>query len=349
MMFGHYFILLLAPILSVHGHGGMVWPQPWQDEGGRIGLKEYGHMEMGRGQYNFYRDPAKTTSIEMFFTNSTRIPGRRTLPDYMLTMPKFPASSPQTQPWFAPGSAEVFSGCGVAGGNPYGCPRGAPRGPGEDCVTPHPTQPGVILTKGGFSYGRRAEDFPWRNIYTTTWRRGSLQDVAWGLNVNHGGGYSYRLCKMPSGGRSSLTERCFQRTPLNLEGDSWIQYGEDTSRNIYFKANRTTTGTYPPGSQWTKNPVPNCAKRGGGFFNPDRKCSESEGGYQFPYIGSLSDGVYGHGKNAQKSKAANFDWNIMDKVRVPRNIPTGEYVLSFRWDSEQVGQIWNTCSNIRIV
>ena len=36
------------------------------------------------------------------------------------------------------------------------------------------------------------------------------------------------------------------------------------------------------------------------------------------------------------------------EVEVP-DLPPGEYVLSFRWDCEQTSQIWNACSNIRII
>ena len=51
----------------------------------------------------------------------------------------------QTNPWRHPGSAPVWSPCGVAGGNPNGCPEGE-GAPGDDC-------PG-----GGFAYGPAAEN-----------------------------------------------------------------------------------------------------------------------------------------------------------------------------------------------
>ena len=88
----------------------------------------------------------------------------------------------------------MHCGCGVAGGNPYGCPADAGPGEGGDCPN------------GGFGYGPRAEDFPFRNIVTTTWRAG------WGITANHGGGYSFRLCMLGPEGRPGLTEECFQRS-----------------------------------------------------------------------------------------------------------------------------------------
>ena len=68
----------------------------------------------------------------------------------------------ERNPWNAPGSAPVFSGCGIAGGNPLGCPEGAPMLPGQDCG-------GVY--KGGYSYGPRAEDFEFADVVTTEWKR----------------------------------------------------------------------------------------------------------------------------------------------------------------------------------
>ena len=96
------------------------------------------------------------------------------------------------------------------------------------------------------------------------------------------------------------------------------------------------------GSEWTKNPVANCAGLGGGFFNEGRECPQ---GYQFPPV---ADGVYGQGANYKFDMDAFFEWNIMDEVIVPEDIETGDYALSFRWDCEQTPQVWNACSSIRI-
>merc|ERR1712226_1541295 len=42
-----------------------------------------------------------------------------------------------------------------------------------------------------------------------------------------------------------------------------------------------------------------------------------------------------------------FDFGIVDKVKVP-NLPEGDYVISFRWESEQTNQIWNSCADVTI-
>ena len=54
-----------------------------------------------------------------------------------------------------------------------------------------------------------------------------------------------------------LTEECFQQTTLKFIGDTqWIQASEpDNMNRTEIPARRTTNGTFPPGSQWTRNPV----------------------------------------------------------------------------------------------
>merc|ERR1711939_855929 len=37
-----------------------------------------------------------------------------------------------------------------------------------------------------------------------------------------------------------------------------------------------------------------------------------------------------------------LQYSIVDKVLVPDDIPTGDYILSFRWDCEQSAQIWQS-------
>ena len=42
-------------------------------------------------------------------------------------------------------------------------------------------------------------------------------------------------------------------------------------------------------------------------------------------------------------------WGIKDLVQVPESLEAGRYVLSFRWDTQNTPQVWNTCANIEIV
>jgi len=348
--------------LPIKGHGNMMLPTTWMDRGGKIGLRN--KMNCG-GAF----------SSCLWFTNFTFIPGEPTLDQSFWTYPKMlPVNGPAfnlhdldytscqhqatesyltmekkqiaqvisndipplkdffyNHPWRSPGSAKLHSPCGVLGGNPDGCPANAPYGEGNNC-------PG-----GGFGYGPRAEDYPFQDVVTTKWRAGSVVEVGWGINANHGGGYSYRLCKVPKGGMSSLSEECFQGTPLRFVGTlQWVQYGENRKNRTAFRANRTQVGTFPKGSEWTKNPIPACAGAWGGVLDKDPDCKE---GTQFD---PPAPGLKGFGVHIGNPAHYDFNFTIIDHVQVPIDLKPGHYVLSFRWDCEQTPQVWAACSNIKI-
>jgi len=42
-----------------------------------------------------------------------------------------------------------------------------------------------------------------------------------------------------------------------------------------------------------------------------------------------------------------MDFHIVHLVKIPANLPLGDYVLSFRWDCEQTPQIWMQCADIK--
>ena len=43
------------------------------------------------------------------------------------------------------------------------------------------------------------------------------------------------------------------------------------------------------------------------------------------------------------------NWAFKDKVKIPKNLVPGKYVLSFRWDCQGSPQVWQACANINIV
>ena len=60
------------------------------------------------------------------------------------------------------------------------------------------------------------------------------------------------------------TEECFQKTPLDFVGDKqWVMYSKSQER-IEVQAVRTKEGTFPAGSQWTRNPF-NASKNEEGY------------------------------------------------------------------------------------
>jgi hypothetical protein len=167
----------------------------------------------------------------------------------------------------------------------------------------------------------------------------------------------YRLCKVKNAGdniTAEATEECFQKMPLEFVGDTqWIQYGEDGSdrtNRTEIPAVQINEGTWPKGSTWRRNPVPACDDfpRLGGH---NHKCAG-------PMFKPPIPGLYGFGPGACASGVASctleemesraFSWGIVDKVQVPADLEPGDYILSFRWECEQLPQVWSNCADVKI-
>jgi len=100
-----------------------------------------------------------------------------------------------------------------------------------------------------------------------------------------------------------------------------------------------------------RNPVPACNTpiSGGALHTP---CTGPIFTPPVPGVfgfggGSCESGIPGDGCSPQQFKDRTFDFGIVDKVRVP-NVPDGDYVLSFRWESEQTPQVWTSCGDVTI-
>ena len=116
----------------------------------------------------------------------------------------------------------------------------------------------------------------------------------------------------------------FKATVLDFAGDlQWVQYGEGGER-VEFLANRTREGTFPPGSQWSRNPIPACTGADGGYMQPNYNCDT---GTQFP---PPAPGLFGYGENVYAPGAPSFKWSLMDEVWIPEDMEPGAYTLSFR-------------------
>ena len=278
----------------------MVRPMAWWDTN-RAGWKwdENGHdTGIGCGVLDLTTDTEFDTEqnqdkdcMHLWFSNRIEILGNITLPPEM-SQPEVTCTGQagnnenyKTFPWFAPGTAPVFGPCGSLGGMPLGCNNDGEGEFGDCCSSNCDT----------FALGDNAENYLWPDMPFTEWIAGSYQEVAWYLGANHAGGYSYRLCKMPEGGLSELTEECFQQNHLDFVGEQqWVEYirDKDTGNRTELTALQTTEGTFPEGSMWRANPM-------------------------LPHMewGGSSDTTSGH---------------IIDLVKVPRDLEPGEYVVSFR-------------------
>jgi len=154
------------------------------------------------------------------------------------------------------------------------------------------------------------------------------------MRANHGGGYQYRLCPKDS----VLTEECFQRMPLRFEGQTSLRWGGKEGKQMKINSTFVSEGTLPAGSTWAMNPLPRVDSK----KYPNEKdafpapCYDEnapvEGGY-----GGLCSGWYGPD-----------NLEIVDQVRVPGDIPPGDYVVGFRWDCEESAQIWLNCADITV-
>lgn len=193
------------------------------------------------------------------------------------------------------------------------------------------------------------------------WVKGRFERVAWAISANHGGGYSYRLCKADT---VNITEACFQQTPLEFGNSSRVLFANGT-RGPPFPIVKTSVGTSPPGSEWARDPVPGCSdcddflsKCGAPLppvpgwagwksqWNAQVDCyamcdgagsskalGHCPGKTQFP---EALPGLSGFGKYS-------WPWSIEDTVKVPSHIPPGDYLLSWRWDCEESTQVWQNC------
>lgn len=177
------------------------------------------------------------------------------------------------------------------------------------------TSPCGVYNGGYEQGGRDMRDLP--GEVQATWVLGSTAPVSWSVTANHGGGYSYRLCPVDA----ELSEECFQKHVLEFSSNrSWV-VDRQGNELVEFEAVRSREGTWPAGSEWTKSPIP---------------MEVDEETYGKPPMPGL------HGPGPQP-------WSIRDRVHVPEDLAPGKYVLSYRWDSESVSQVWQDCSDVELV
>jgi hypothetical protein len=237
-------------------------------------------------------------------------------------------------PWRAPGYAPVESSCGMAGAYwDYGDDNGG----------------GVPV--GSYAARTRGEDIT-PTAPATQWTAGSTVEVGWQMRANHGGGYQYRLCPADGGPPNGQTDEwCFQQTPLPFaEETTTIRYLDGSRSDFQIPAITVSQGTWPEGSQWRRNPIPNCLF---GPQNPDRGFHPQEAGLpqdtQYTAHVNCPEGCSfepaweeGCGENSWTLDQMPFA--IVDRVVLPST--PGTYLLSWRWDSEQTGQIWANCADV---
>merc|ERR1711936_965387 len=257
-------VLPFACLASVSAHGGMMWPPAWQDGVGRpiealtnssvFSRPIVKDPNSGRNVFDiksWLTDQAYTGGVGDEFKGKGPVTN-----DNNKKLPKFDRCGNSCQkyrnPWAAPGQApSLGGGCGVFGGNPWGCPAGKDDRPaGSRCGQDEPIGRGM---RGTSSFGTDARLFDFPQMITTEWQIGSIQEVVWTSTGSHRGGYTYRLCKMPEGGRTAITEECFTKNVLEFATNFTVikalnNAGEGTWE--MFEQTDLREGTYPEGSVW---------------------------------------------------------------------------------------------------
>ena len=145
------------------------------------------------------------------------------------------------------------------------------------------------------------------------------------------GGYQFRLCPL----EEELTEACFQRTPVPFASETQRITFKDREERI--SGTFVSEGTLPPGSTWAMNPIPMCGQENGIRPGNVHTCPGGAPGNwtNFPYPAAGTSNI--------------TSFTIGDTLRIPASVKAGEYVLGWRWDSEQTPQVWGACSDVTIV
>merc|ERR1711902_301847 len=162
-----------------------------------------------------------------------------------------------------------------------------------------------------FHMGASALDIEFPDAATTEWVIGGEEEVAWATKGRHRGGYTYRLCKLPEEGKTGLTEECFAKNVLEFAKAKtwWKRAGDEHVNDAWQTVSKTDL---------VEGTYPE-----GSAWRPVEK-------------------VVGQGKEAEYLIRK-------DKVKVPENLPKGDYVLSFRWDAEGAAQVWVSCAFVKLV
>merc|ERR1719174_185387 len=152
------------------------------------------------------------------------------------------------------------------------------------------------------------------NADKVTWAAGSVVEVASAVFVNHGGGWSYRLCPKSS----EITEECFQKHPLPFVGDSAVTHFTD-GREIAIPSRHTKD------KLWSRNQIP-----------------AHHQGHDDPTLD------FDMPSTMTGQAVESWDYSIKEEVSLPADLAPGEYFLQWRWDAEIEPQVWLSCADVTI-
>ena len=104
---------------------------------------------------------------------------------------------------------------------------------------------------------------------------------------------------------------------------------------------KVTSGTTPPGSEWVRVPFPGCASAP--CTDAPEECATERGlgdtcaqtAFPEPFPGCDCHG-FGHNITAPSF----HNWTIVDTVVIPEGLPSGDYLLSWRWGEWARAEAW---------
>lgn len=258
-------------------------------------------------------------------------------------------------PWRAPGSAPVANACGLAGGTPWG---------------PNVPEEGVYVNTSYAHHGMKGTDLP-KMPTGVTWKIGGEATVSFNIRNNHGGGYQYRLCPVSE----PLTEECFMKHPLDFVKEKQsVVFPNGTAVRI--QGVFINEGTLPQGSTWARLPIPAAGLGPRCLPGPNDTNSTPNGCMEWEGRKNHNGHVDGpcvpcpETPGSDCSRCSNPGWpgkgsrpafppavpdaigspvaGVLDVVKVPGNLPPGDYVLGWRYDCEGTAQVWSNCADITL-
>lgn len=155
-----------------------------------------------------------------------------------------------------------------------------------------------------------------------------------------------------------------------------MEYDDSLKSRIEIPLARVVDGTFPKGSEWARNPIPACnfcniadCEPGGPPNSPayieQQKCTQfCAGGAQIEsHLFNITicpinaDGVPLTQFKEPIPELSSYVWlfdaaiqnwgfafSIVDRVLIPADLDLGDYLLSWRWDTEGTHQVWqNFC------
>ncbi|OEU19101.1 hypothetical protein FRACYDRAFT_237394 [Fragilariopsis cylindrus CCMP1102] len=317
----------------------------------------------------FYRDGDCENSIAMYlYKNDTKECAKDM--QYRQTevyKGNISASIYASNPWFVPGTAPLVDSCGVLGGWKYSNARDYIAGPGDGFYLESHGEGGVVngamppknmdppagtlgSTVLSWEVNMRMQNAQGDSVaaYPTVWTSGETVEGSYSLYANHGGGHQYRLCPLDNLINNTFDETCFQAMVMEFASDNslFIATSDDgtTTVNITFDAmdinDNNTDGVMPKGSTWRKLGIPPCINAFTGNCTGPQFTDHAPPGY----YGSYFDVAV----KSPDFEAVTNRWKVVDELKVPEGL-NGDYVVSWRWDSEQTPQVWTQCAIVTIV